>query len=160
MTKESHADLRVIIFGNSGSGKTTVAKNISEASGVRVLNLDSVFWMSSDFDKRRPEDEVYASIAKATCEPSWIVEGVYGDLIASASCRANVAIWLNLPMSLCLKQLEQRDSSALIEWASGYESRSDKFSKVYHQNIYENFAGKKIHVSTQSDLVKIEQLLK
>ena len=35
---------RVVVFGTTGSGKSTVAERLAERTGLRVIELDALFW--------------------------------------------------------------------------------------------------------------------
>ena len=47
---------RILIIGNSGSGKTYLGNKIAKSLAVPILNLDEVFWAPGSFDqKKSPE---------------------------------------------------------------------------------------------------------
>jgi adenylate kinase family enzyme len=71
---------RIVIIGNSGSGKTFLARKISASSGIPVVHLDDLFWLPGGFNEKRPVETVDAEIASRAQDGEWIVEGVFGDL--------------------------------------------------------------------------------
>lgn len=63
--------MRVMIFGDSGSGKSTFAKKLGTATGLDVLHLDEVM------EKMGREDRAAIGefIAKETAKATWIMDG-------------------------------------------------------------------------------------
>ena len=77
---------RVVVFGNSGSGKTTYAHEQCARFDCACLDLDTVAWEPArEPPTRRPlaasRTEILAFV-NATAD--WIVEGCYADLLAVA----------------------------------------------------------------------------
>lgn len=160
--------MNTVIIGNSGSGKTWLAKRLSAQGGVPVIHLDELFWQPGGFNVRRPQVEVAALIDDGLSRKSWIAEGVFGDLVSHFLPFAQVLIWLDLPWPVCQLRLEARgaDSKAhmgrqqsaqglseLMAWASAYPTRSGTCSWMGHQAVYSEFAGKKFRFTHESEAV-------
>ena len=66
---------RFSVVGNSGSGKTTVARALAAAAGIPHLELDSVFhqpgWQPLDTAEFRKR------VADFTSGQAWVVDGNY-----------------------------------------------------------------------------------
>ena len=43
-TRPSFAGRRILIWGATGSGKTTLARRLGEALNLSVIELDDLFW--------------------------------------------------------------------------------------------------------------------
>ena len=71
---------RIVIIGNSGSGKTYLAQRLSDYYGYPVIHLDALFWEPGGFNVKRPKEIVYAKIATLVHGENWICEGVFGEL--------------------------------------------------------------------------------
>ena len=67
--------MRIRIFGGVASGKSTLAKYLSDNLKIPVFCTDD-FVYTSDFEKRRNESERIKIIQKRL-KSSWIVEGVH-----------------------------------------------------------------------------------
>ena len=66
---------RIMILGNSGCGKTTLAKQISEYERLPVYHLDRYFWGSDWVEK---DIALFRSIVKGFIEEDeWILDGNY-----------------------------------------------------------------------------------
>jgi len=63
--------MRIMIFGDSGAGKSTFAKKLGSAIGINVLHLDEVM------EKMGREDRAAIGeyIAKETAKAKWIMDG-------------------------------------------------------------------------------------
>ncbi len=46
--------MKVLIFGNSGSGKSSLAGALAERHGLARLDLDSIVWESGQVAVQRP----------------------------------------------------------------------------------------------------------
>lgn len=68
--------MRIYIVGAAGSGKTTLAKRISQKTGVRCYHLDDIVYLNDSENKGRirsdiDRDNLFDEIIKET---DWIVE--------------------------------------------------------------------------------------
>ena len=156
---------KVIVFGNSGAGKSTVALKLRD-EGLAHLDLDTLAWLPSNPPERRPVDQAYEEIQRFVKEqPGWVVEGCYADLLELLKPFATEAIFMNLPIHLCQKNARNRpwephkyksreaqDSNLpmLLDWIAGYASRDDALSYKAHRALYDSFPGKKTEIVCNS----------
>jgi adenylate kinase family enzyme len=153
-----------VIIGNSGSGKTWLACRLAASGSSSIVHLDHLFWEPGGFDRKRSTAEVQSLIEEGKRTASWVVEGVFGDLAEQYLTESDTLIWLDLEWSLCRARLERRGSeskarmnreqsevglSKLIEWASNYYTRTDKRSHHGHQQMFNAFAGNRVHVVSE-----------
>ncbi len=67
--------MRILIFGNSGSGKSVLAKRLAEADILPHLDLDSIVWEPNLIAIARKPEQVSADLQKyIATHPSWIIE--------------------------------------------------------------------------------------
>src|SRR5690349_6845713 len=77
--RQDTTKMRILVFGNAGSGKTTLARRFGAERGLTVLDLDNVVWVSSEVDVLRPDAEIAAELAAFVgTHPAWVIEGCYG----------------------------------------------------------------------------------
>ena len=148
---------RIVIFGNSGSGKTTMARMLAAEHAVPHLDLDSLAWSKPAV--RRPLAESAALIARyVESEPEWIIEGCYADLLDLVLPHATEVRFLNPGTAVCVANCrarpwepekyssiaEQDEKLAfLLDWVQQYETRDDEYSLAAHRRLFDGFAGVK-----------------
>ena len=151
---------KIVIFGNSGSGKSTLAKELTVKYGLAHLDLDTVAWKPA----ASPERQSLSASKKLISDfllthESWVIEGCYSDLLELVMQQADQIIFLNLPISNCIenakmrpwephkyesKKAQDENLAMLVSWISQYTERTDTFSKVAHETLFNNFQGKKL----------------
>jgi adenylate kinase family enzyme len=98
---------KIAVQGTSGSGKTTVAKELARRHGVPHVELDALFHGPGWAEK--PTDEFRRRVATATDGDGWVVDGNYdsklGDLVLR---RADTVVWLDLPLRVALSRVTRR----------------------------------------------------
>ena len=52
--------MRALVFGNSGSGKSTYARALAARHGLPHLDLDSVVWEPNQIAVQRPPEQILA----------------------------------------------------------------------------------------------------
>jgi adenylate kinase family enzyme len=98
---------KIAVVGTSGSGKTTVARELARRLGVPHVELDALFhgpgWAET------PAEEFRRRVAAATDGDGWVVDGNYdsklGDLVLG---RADTVVWLDLPLRVALTRVTRR----------------------------------------------------
>jgi adenylate kinase family enzyme len=156
--------MRVLIFGNSGSGKSTYARALAARHGVPHLDLDSIVWEPGQVAVQRPDAAIRESLRRfIERHPSWIVEGCYGELVEAASATCTELVFLNPGLEACLANnrrrpwephkyasLEQQNGmlQALQAWVAGYYVRQDSWSYAAHRRIFDAHRGAKVEHTT------------
>ena len=160
---------KVLIFGNSASGKSTLAKQMCNEFGLAHLDLDVLAWEATTPPTRKNLlDSKAEIIAFITANDSWVIEGCYSDLLLLAKPYATDAIFMNLPIEHCIsnaksrpwephkypsKQAQDENLSMLIDWISQYAKRDDTCSIKAHQNFYTNFTGNKKMITDNLSII-------
>lgn len=162
--------MRAIIIGNSGAGKTTLARQLlsdfpssghNDNADRAILNLDSIAWDQpiNGQVRRRSFDDSLAEIDRFIRQSKhWAIEGCYGELIEAIMPKATVLYWLDPPLETCLDRCRNRawepDKFAtldeqnaalayLLEWVATYDDRDDEFGRAYHARVFDQFLGEK-----------------
>lgn len=97
---------RVLIVGSPGSGKSFLARRLAAATGLPAVHLDRHYW---DADWTEPSPEVWRARLTALVDtPCWIIDGNYSATLSLRLARADTAIFLDVPRSVCLARVLRR----------------------------------------------------
>lgn len=148
---------RIIIYGNAGAGKTTMAREIQKERDIPLMFLDSIAW--GEVAVRRPLDESIQELKKfVSNNPQWMIEGCYGDLVEAALPHCTELRFINPGVQTCIDHCQKRPWEPdkfnspedqdkmlqdLISWVGEYETRDDEYGLVRHREIYDGFQGAK-----------------
>jgi adenylate kinase family enzyme len=97
---------RVVVFGTTGSGKSRLAERLAEQTGLRVIELDALFW-GRDWQPA-PVELFRHRVERETRKGDWIVVGNYGQVRDLVWRPADTLVWLDLPLSLVMWRLTRR----------------------------------------------------
>lgn len=152
--------MRVLVFGNSGSGKSTYARMLAARHDLVRLDLDTIVWEPGRIAVPRPPEAVASELlAFVEREPRWVVEGCYGDLVEMALPFCTRLVLLDPGLETCLANNERRpwephkyarkeDQDALLPalqaWVADYYTRTDACSHAWHRRVFEGFWGDKL----------------
>ena len=151
--------MKVLVYGNSGSGKSTYARALSRHLGLAHLDLDSIVWKPGKIAVQRDQQSIFASLVEfLASEPRWVIEGCYGELVEAASAYCSELVFLNPGLQTCLANnlkrpwephkyasMEQQNSmlATLQSWLAGYYTRDDAWSYEAHRRIFNEYSGVK-----------------
>lgn len=86
---------RIVVFGPSNSGKSTLAEALSRRLGIPAVHLDQLHHMPHTDWVPRPQAEFHALQRAAMAGDSWVMDGNYSALIDERLARATGAIVLD-----------------------------------------------------------------
>ena len=87
---------RIMIIGSGGSGKTTLARQLGEKTGLPVVHLDQIFWSPGNW-KHLEREEFDALLQKELEKPQWILDGNYNRTLEPRLERCDTVIYLDFP---------------------------------------------------------------
>ena len=151
--------MRVLVFGNSGSGKSTYAQALARRENLPHLDLDTIVWEPNQIAVQRAASAVRASLDEfVAAHASWVIEGCYGELVEAAASSATELVFLNPGLDACLANNarrpwephkyaspEQQDAmlAHLQAWIADYYHRTDQWSYQSHRRIFDAHTGRK-----------------
>ena len=101
---------RILIIGNSGSGKTWLGRALSERKMISLFHMDNIKWDQSGYEIRRSATDIERDLEAIKHQDQWVLEGVFGKMEQSCLSCADLLIWLDLPWEECKKNLLVRGS--------------------------------------------------
>lgn len=98
---------RIVIYGNAGSGKTTLAKKIAITHNIPYLCMDTITW--TEHKTRLPvktsKQHIDSFIERHT---EWVIEGCYGTLVEMLLPAAMELLFLNPGIAVCQMRSKKR----------------------------------------------------
>lgn len=117
--------MRVLVLGTAGAGKTTLARAISQQSGVPCVELDSLYWGPNwtPCNKELFRSNVEEIVNTTT---SWVIDGNYRSVRPYVSANADLVVWLDYALPVCLWNLGRRTALRFVRrdelWNGNRES--------------------------------------
>ena len=91
---------RVLIVGNSGGGKSTLARRLGEKLGLPVVHLDALFWKPGWVES--DDAEFRARVTEALTAPAWVCDGNFPGTWDVRMPLADTIVWIDQPRWLCV----------------------------------------------------------
>ena len=139
---------RILIIGNSGSGKSWLAGILSLHLGIEQTSLDKMNWEPGGFFKEKDELIVQVELEELSQKPNWIIEGVYGNLAEIILPKATHFFWLDLDSKFCVESVKARGFDHIemldtevkingyLNHIKSYFSNSGPMSREFHQYLF------------------------
>ena len=97
---------RIMIVGQPGSGMSTLAREVGGKTGLPVEHIDHIHWQPGWLE--RPRDEKTRLCHEVEAREQWIFEGGHSATWRNRLARADMLIWLDLPLPLRLRRVVKR----------------------------------------------------
>lgn len=89
--------MRLAIIGNSGGGKSTLARRLAEERGLPLHEIDRLLWRPGW--TLAPEADYEAAHTRILAQPAWLIEGVGRfESIARRLERATHLVLIDMPL--------------------------------------------------------------
>jgi adenylate kinase family enzyme len=99
---------RIVVWGATGSGKTTMAGHLSVVVGVPAVELDAIRhrggWDAVDL----PEMRTLLEVRLQNCAYGWVIDGSYNAISDVYLPDVETLIWLHLPWHVSFWRLFKR----------------------------------------------------
>lgn len=107
---------RVVIIGPGASGKSTLGRRLGEITGLRVIELDTIFWRPDL--AVTPRDQWVELQQSLVTQNEWIMDGDLGpyDAIEVRLRAADTIIFLDFSLLRCAWRAVRRSHERLDFW--------------------------------------------
>ena len=133
--------MKIHIIGCSGTGKTYLARKLSEKYNIQHYDLDDIQWDNSadGYGLKMPVNKREELLKQILIQESWIIEGVYYAWVTESFQMADVIYVLDLPSYIYKYRIIIR----FIKRKLGIEKgKKETFKSVYNllkwTNKYQN----------------------
>lgn len=97
---------RILVYGVTGSGKSTTTRRLAELTGIPMTDVDSICWDPNwtpvdDAEQRRRFEAICAA-------DTWLLDTAYGQWLDVPLARAQLIIGLDFPRWLTFGRLVRR----------------------------------------------------
>ena len=143
---------KIVIIGCSGSGKSTFAKKLHQATGLPLIHLDNIWWKADRTHISR--DEFDQELAKICARDSWILDGDYSRTYETRIAACDTVIFLDYGEEVCMQGIigrvgqdrgdipwiEHELDPELVEMVKSYEKENksvllELFKKYPDKNV-------------------------
>ncbi|MDY7079719.1 MAG: adenylate kinase [Chloroflexota bacterium] len=123
-------DQRIAVVGTTGSGKTTLARRISQCLSISHVELDALHWGPNWTPI--PLELFRDRTAQALSGDTWVVDGNYSKVRDIIWSRADTIVWLDYALLVILTRLMWRTLRRIFTqeelWGGNRESFLAQFS--------------------------------
>ena len=156
--------MKVVLLGNAGAGKSTLARRMTAREPAHRLSLDELAFREGA--ERRPlEDSIAEALRFIESNESWIVEGCYADIVEPLLAHAEQLVFLNPGVAACVEhcrarpwepekfasaEAQDKNLDNLVSWVRQYTERDDEYGLKRHRALFESFLGRKIEYTHPS----------
>lgn len=116
---------RIVVVGTTSSGKSTLAKTLSERLGFNFIELDALHWEPN----WTPADTVtfWERVKEAVDSEAWVVAGNYSRVRDLIWNRAEAIIWLDYPLPIVFWRLLVRTIRRAVTQEELWNGNREKF---------------------------------
>ena len=100
-----------MIVGQPGSGKSTLARVLAKTWDLPLYHMDQIHWQPGWVERDSAEKIRLCHAIEA--RQSWMFEGNFSATSANRLARADLLIWIDLPVGLRMRRVLWRSLSGL-----------------------------------------------
>lgn len=102
----SGTERRILVIGNGGAGKSTMARALGAKLGLPVVHLDQEYWGAG---WREPDPSAWKRrVDELTSAPEWVMDGNYRGTLERRVAASDAVLFLDLSPWVCLWRAVRR----------------------------------------------------
>ncbi len=160
---------KIHIIGSTGSGKSYLARHLSDKYNIPYYELDNVMWRGTEENTgKNPPETRDALLDGIIQQEAWIVEGVYYKWVMPSFELADIIIFISPPVwkrdcNVILRFIKQRTGLERANYKQSLSGLIDmlrwnhKFEKVHKLAIMEfisSFREKTLIIRSNKDIIQ------
>jgi energy-coupling factor transporter ATP-binding protein EcfA2 len=123
---------RIAVVGTTGSGKTTLAKQIAQSLAIPHIELDALHWEPNWTEV--PNDVFRERVRQAIAAGSWVTDGNYSVVRDLLWPQANTIVWLDYSFPVTFGRLFHRTIRRAITQESVCNGNRESFRLSFCSN--------------------------
>jgi adenylate kinase family enzyme len=140
---------RVLIYGVTGSGKTTLAQRVAERTGLPFHSVDDLTWEPGWVGV--PADEQRRRIAAICTGDRWILDSGYSTWLDLVLARVDLIVALDYPRWRSLTRLVRRSLARAIDRRTICNGNTETFRQMVSSDSilvwhFRSFARKRVRM--------------
>ncbi|MBZ2199276.1 adenylate kinase [Occultella gossypii] len=121
---------RILVYGVTGTGKTTLARRIGEATGLPWHSVDDEIGWLPGWIERPPQEQ--RQIAETICAGErWVMDTAYGKWADVPMARVEMIVALDYPRWFSLQRLLRRTFSRVITGEEMCNGNTETVRKIF-----------------------------
>jgi adenylate kinase family enzyme len=140
-------DLRIVVVGSTGSGKTTLATQLADTLNLPHIELDGLYWGPNWTES--PREVFRQRVSKALQGSCWVTDGNYSKVRDITWGQATDLVWLDYSLLLIWRRLFRRAIQRVYYqeelWNNNKESWRGQFFSKDSLFLYAHTSRKKHH---------------
>jgi len=122
----------VLVYGVTGSGKTTLARQIAERTGLPWHSVDELTWNPGWVEV--PGDEQRRRIVAICAQDRWVLDTAYGKWLDVPLARVQLIVALDYPRWLSLSRLIRRTVMRAIDRRQICNGNTESFRQAFSRD--------------------------
>lgn len=118
---------RILVIGSSGAGKSTFSRRLHEATKLKLIHLDQLYWRPNWVEHSK--DEWRKTVEETVKGEEWIMDGNFSGTMEIRMAACDTVIFLDLPRTVCvwriLKRVAFYKKGSRPDMAEGCDERFD-----------------------------------
>ncbi|MBR3778325.1 MAG: AAA family ATPase [Clostridia bacterium] len=123
--------MKIHIIGCSGSGKTYLAKALSEKYNIPLFDLDDIYWdnCATAYNSKMPTEKRTELLDGFLQNDDWIIEGVYYAWVGQCFEDADIIYVLDIPKRIYIYRIIKRAIRRKLGFEKG---KRETWKSVYY----------------------------